>query len=125
LKSVGGLPAKGIRGSQIYRLTQDALIALYSQIEKSEISAENFQQAALEFHDVVHAVFGHAAVIPFRFPTWLTEPELGAHIGKESKRYQDFLTQHADHVQMEVRIALTSGEASAGTASGTEHLRQP
>jgi gas vesicle protein GvpL/GvpF len=118
------IPLKGICNSEIQRLAEGSLLALYSHLEKNEISAQNFRQAAVEFHDVVHAVFNHVAVVQFRFPTWLSEPEVAEHLREESVRYQDFLTHHADHVQMEIRIALLTDEASQSASSGTEHLRQ-
>lgn len=123
-KSRTGIPAKGVRGSEIQQLTEGSLAALYSQLDKSEISAQTFRHAALEFHDVVHSMFQHVAVVPFRFPTWLSEPELAEHLREELARYQDFLSHHADHVQMEIRIALATGEASNSASTGTEHLRQ-
>jgi hypothetical protein len=123
-KSRTGIPEKGIRDSEVQQLTEGSLLALYSQVERNKISAQNFRHAAVEFHDVVHAVFKHVAVVPFRFPTWLSESELAAHLREESARYQDFLTHHAHHVQMEIRIALPTGEASQPASSGTEHLRQ-
>ena len=123
-KSLVDVPPKGVRDGGIQRLTQGSLLALYSQIEKTEISAANFQQTALEFHGVVHAVFRQAAVVPFRFPTWLSETELAAHLREQSARYEDFLTRHAQHVQMEIRIDLPTSEASQPASSGTEHLRK-
>jgi hypothetical protein len=123
-KSRTGIPEKGIRDSEIEQLTEGSLLALYSQLEKSEISAQTFREAALEFHDVVHAMFKHVAVVPFRFPTWLSEPELAEHLREESARYRDFLTHHAEHVQMEIRIAFPTDEASHSASTGTEHLRQ-
>ena len=123
-KSSVAIPPTGVRDGGIQQLTQGSLLALYSHIEKTDISAANFQQTALHFHEVVSAVFRHSAVVPFRFPTWLSEPELGAHLGEQSARYEDFLTRHADHVQMEIRIDLASNEASQPASSGTEHLRK-
>ena len=123
-KSLVDLPPKGIRDGAIQRLTQGSLLALYSHIEKTDISALNIQRAALQFHEVVHAVFRHAAVVPFRFPTCLSETELADHLREQSARYEHFLTQHAQHVQMEIRIELPTGEASQPASSGTEHLRK-
>jgi Gas vesicle synthesis protein GvpL/GvpF len=123
-KSLVDVPPKGICDDGIQRLTQGSLVALYSQIERTDISAPNFQQAALEFHEVVHAVFRYAAVVPFRFPTWLSETELAVHLREQWARYEDFLTQHAQHVQMEIRIELPTSEASQPASSGTEHLRK-
>ena len=121
--TAGHLPATGILNSKLNEFAEAGLTAVYSQIEKFDISVTNFQQAALEFHNVVHAMFAHTAVVPFRFPTWLSEAELQRHLRSESARYQRFLNQHANHVQMEARIRLEQSSQGAASSSGTEHLR--
>ena len=116
------IPETGVMNSQVHQLRTGDLLALYSEIEKSNIPAKAFQPAALEFHQVVHAVFENAAVVPFRFPTWLTMQELTRHLQQESQRYTSFLTNHANHVQMEVRVTSRPISSPIGT-SGTGHLR--
>ena len=113
---------EGLLGSKIERISQSGLIALCSNLDRNSISPANFQQAAVEFHRVVQAAFAQKAVVPFRFPTWLSAEEMKAHLHKESSRYSEFLVRHADHVQMEARIVgrLVS---SAPATSGAEHLR--
>ncbi|HWC20323.1 MAG TPA: GvpL/GvpF family gas vesicle protein, partial [Terriglobales bacterium] len=112
----------GVRNARVEYLEEAGLAVAYSQIDKTDISAGNFQQAALEFHAVVHAIFTQSAAVPFRFPTWLTETELRQHLRSESARYKSFLFQHANHVQMEARIRLAA-EPLHPSSSGTEHLR--
>lgn len=114
---------KGIFDAEVQALEESGLTAAYSRIEKSDISAANFQQAALQFHDVLHAIFAEAATIPFRFPTWLSPAELRQHLGSKSTGYKAFLTEHANHVQMEARIRHALGEPLSPSSSGTEHLR--
>ena len=123
-KVLGELPATGLLDERVQTETHGELAVVFSELEKSRITSQNFQQAALEFHRVVHSLFEHAAVIPFRFPTWLSAGELRAHVETESTRYQAFLTGHQDHVQMEMRVTQSSAGASERpAASGTEHLR--
>lgn len=123
-KSLGELPATGLLDERVQTETHGELGVFFSELEKSRITSQNFQQAALEFHRVVHSLFEHAAVIPFRFPTWLSAGELRAHLETESARYQAFLAEHEDHVQMELRVTQSSAGASERpAASGTEHLR--
>lgn len=116
------LASEGLLDSRIELIAESGLLALCSEMERSAISAGNFQQAALEFHRVVQAVFADKAVIPFRFPTWLSAQEMRVHLRQESLRYKDFLVKHADHVQMEVGIQAEAATLRSG-ASGTEHLR--
>src|SRR5436309_13879783 len=110
------IPETGVMNSQVHQLSTGDLLALYSEIEKSDIQAKAFQPAALEFHRVVHAVIENAAVVPFRFPTWLTLPELTRHLKQESQRYTSFLTNHANHVQMELRVTSSPISSAMGTS---------
>ena len=119
----GFCPVQGILDGEIQSLEECGLRVAYSRIDKDDISAGNFQQTALQFHDVLHAIFADAAIIPFRFPTWLGQTELRQHLRSRAARYKAFLTEHANHVQMEVRIRLAAGEQVSPSSSGTEHLR--
>ena len=121
-KCLGKSPVKGIHGAEVRTAVVGELTVLYSEIEKERILPEQFQDAALEFHRVVHAAFANAAVVPFRFPTWISTEELADHLKLEAERYRLFLTHHADHVQMELRLRLTAGETQR-PSTGTEHLR--
>jgi hypothetical protein len=112
----------GVRGAEVLATNVGELTALYSEIEKEQIVPEQFQDAALEFHRVVHAAFANAAVVPFRFPTWISTEELADHLRDQAERYRSFLTQYADHVQMELRLTLAPGDMDRAS-SGTEHLR--
>lgn len=116
------LPSEGVLSSALEPIEESGLAALCSELERSLISATNFQQAALEFHGVIQAVLAENAVVPFRFPTWLSAEEMRGHLREKSSQYQDFLIRHADHLQMEVRLLKQKGGTS-GAASGAEHLR--
>ena len=117
------IPKIGVAQAEIHHLRDSGLLALCSELNKGRISA-GFKSAALEFHNAVHTVFGQVAVVPFRFPTWLSLPELRAHLQQKSSSYRQFLTEHANDVQIEVRVLLRpSSPTSAARISGTEHLR--
>ena len=120
--STTSIPKTGVLNSQVHRITEENLLAVHSELSRSDIPPEKFQSAALEFHRVVHAIFEHSAVVPFRFPTWLTLPELNKHLQQEAQRYTTFLTRHARDVQMEIRLRLAAGSLTHA-ASGTAHLR--
>jgi len=118
------LPVHGVQDFEIQIIAADRLMALYSEIENNRLSAQTFQKDALAFHNVVHGVFASTAVIPFRFPTSLSLTELTGHLRKESERYERFLNIHAEHVQMELRLAAPAPAlADRPLRSGTEHLR--
>lgn len=120
--SAASVPETGVLNSRIHRLREGDLLAPYSELSRNAVSPTAFQPAALEFHWVVRAVFDRAAVVPFRFPTWLTPPELSKHLQHESQRYTTFLTQHAEHAQMEVHLTPSTSSPKS-TTSGTAHLR--
>ncbi|PYY16457.1 MAG: hypothetical protein DMG60_14925 [Acidobacteria bacterium] len=117
------VPVTGVGDSHIQRLSEGGLLALYSELEKRNISPNTLQSAALQFHRVVQTVFEHVAVVPFRFPTWLTPPELIQHLQQESPRYKAFLTSHANYVQMEARLASVASGLPTNATTGTAHLR--
>lgn len=115
------VPARGVQGSAVHGLAKGELRANYSELQQTQFTAVDLQQAALQFHQVVHTIFQARAVIPFRFPTWLTVEALGEHLDQHAELYATFLRGHADDVQMELRIH--EGAPLSGAVSGTEYLR--
>ena len=117
------VPSTGIQGSPVLLLTEGELSVMYSEIaEPQQLTGDRLQGAALDFHRTVHAIFAHRAVIPFRFPTLLSETELREHLRSQAVPYQNFLRDHANEVQMEVRLwPFNSAPLKRGT-TGTEYL---
>jgi len=118
------IPQIGVLTSPIHRLTEDDLLIPYSELVRSDISPKTFQAAALQFHHIVNAIFEQTAIVPFRFPTWVTPSELSRHLQQESQRYTTFLSRNGAHVQMELRIAPLSRGSPMTAGSGTAHLRE-
>jgi hypothetical protein len=117
------VPETGINGTSVRQLRSGDLTATCSDLQPSVVAGDRLQRAALDFHDVVHAIFTHKSVIPFRFPTWLSEVELRAHLEEKSEQYQNFLYEHADKVQMEVRLWPFEG-TQVHASSGTEYMQR-
>ena len=117
------LPLHGVLKAKLSSLSESGLIALCSEMEINSISPANFQQAALEFHNVIHAVFAQIAIVPFRFPTWLSAPEMKNHLREKTSYYQDFLTHHADQVQMELRLLSSESKREDPAKTGADYLR--
>lgn len=117
------LPLSGILGSPVLLLTECELSVTYSEIAgPQQLSGDRLQGAALDFHQTVHATFARQAVIPFRFPTLLSETELREHLSSQAVPYRNFLREHANEVQMEVRLwPFNSARPRPGT-TGTEYL---
>jgi len=98
------VPTAGVENRVVRHLDLAGLSVIYSDLETNEIAGDKFQPAALKFHEVIDRVFQQRAVIPFRFPTFLSEVTLRDHLEKDSEQYLNFLRAHAEHVQMEIRI---------------------
>jgi hypothetical protein len=120
-QSEPSVPSRGVQGSAVHVLAKGELSANYSELQQTEFTGVDLQQAALEYHQVVHTIFEAQAVVPFRFPTWLTPEALGEHLDQQAEVYSRFLRQHAHDVQMEIRIS--AGTTATGAPSGTEYLR--
>src|SRR5579862_4010735 len=82
------LPPSGIQGSPVLLLTEDDLSVIFSEIaEPQQLSRDRLQAAALDYYGTLHTVFAKRAVIPFRFPTLLSETELRKHLRSQAVPY--------------------------------------
>ncbi len=112
----------GVYGAKVHTTEVSDLRCFYSwNANRSDAS----QEAALEFHRVVQAVFRAADMIPFRFPTLMAdEVELATAIQEHAAEYHRWLARVRGCVQMEVRIhGREEPELRLGVASGAEYLR--
>ena len=84
---------------------------------------ENAKKAAVAFFGVLEQLFRHVAIIPFRFPTLLTdEAAVGEHISGDATYYRAQLTRLRDMVQMEARLQVPKA-IGAQPVTGAEYLR--
>lgn len=113
------LPA-GVAGAAVEHHAVEGLQGYFSEVDAGTLSAEA-RERALEFHRVVKEIFARQAVISFRFPTaFASAEELAQELRPQAPAIAQFLAQHADDVQMDVRVAVAApGEAQ----SGAEYLR--
>jgi hypothetical protein len=119
------VPSTGLLGSPVLRLTENELSVTYSEIaEPEQFSGDRLQGAALDFHNTVHAIFAHRAVIPFRFPTLLSERELREHLRSQAVPYRNFLREHANEVQMEIRLWPFNSARPKPATTGTEYMER-
>jgi hypothetical protein len=93
--------------------------------ESKSVSPKDIRDDALIFHRVLKDIFQLAAIIPFRFPTILSDhSEVIAHLTEHSKEYTSALSRLRDLVQMELSIQFKeSGPDTPAKLSGTEYLR--
>jgi hypothetical protein len=117
------LPRSGVMQSDVETVAEGDLIALVSALEPAQLASEQLQKAALQFHNTISSVFKSRAVVPFRFPAFLSKEEFQSHLGSRAGAYEAFLRAHAGDVQMQV--AITAPQAPESTASsGAEYMRR-
>lgn len=121
----GDLPPRGVRGAKVESLTRGGLACCFSRYEEfGGGSADALKQDALDFHWAINHVFQQRAVIPFRFPTLLTETSaLEAFLEEHASGYLADLQRLRGLVQMEVRLPPPVAEAVAATTSGTAYMK--
>jgi response regulator RpfG family c-di-GMP phosphodiesterase len=118
------LPQIGVNESSVQVLAEDRLRLLWSEVAWP-FDQTRLQQSAVEFHQVVHHIFHHAAVVPFRLLS----------IFEDVNSLQRFTREHAaafihdlerlrDFVQMEAVIYVIGERAPADASSGRGYLEQ-
>jgi gas vesicle protein GvpL/GvpF len=125
-------PAKGVGELPVESMEQDGLQCFFSQTPGSDrILALPTKQAALAFHNVVHAIFQQSAVIAFRFPTILEgASQLLAYLFAQDAMYRDALARLRNVVQMEIQLSSSgpnaversANESAAVKTTGTRYL---
>ena len=99
---VADLPS-GVAGATVQSVEFSRLVCFYS--EYSPVMASDTRQAALAFYRVVHSLFQKIAIIPFRFPTVLSDhAEVASEIEKHAAEYHAGLAKVRGCVQIEIRI---------------------
>jgi hypothetical protein len=114
---------RGVGGMAVESVEHNGLRCFVSESES--VTGKEIRDDALIFHRVLQDIFQLAAIIPFRFPTILSDrSEVSAHLTEHSKEYTSALSRLRDLVQMELRIQLKESAADTpAKTSGTEYLR--
>jgi len=119
-------PRKGVRGTAIETIRIQALQCFASQFDPQDLVGKApIQEAALDFNRVLQELLQQIAIIPFRFPTILTdETALSQFLTEHQEEYRQALHRLRNCVQMEIQLKRTSTQPSAiSPKSGTEYLR--
>jgi hypothetical protein len=115
----------GVGGARVEEVRDSGLRCLFSRFQGAEgLSRIPAVESALAFHQVLQALFGHAGLIPFRFPTVLEDEEaLLRFLREQAPGYTAELARLRHMVQMEIHIPGNQ-EAGTGTlpATGREYL---
>jgi Gas vesicle synthesis protein GvpL/GvpF len=118
------LPDVGVRAAQVQLLRQGALGLLWSEVEWP-FDPARMQRSAVEFHDVIHHIFGQAAVIPFRLLSVFQDgAELAAFAAAHEESFLDDLERLRQFVQMEFVVYPAPGRMQPENSSGKAYLEQ-
>jgi Gas vesicle synthesis protein GvpL/GvpF len=123
ISAVNPSPHTGVGDMPVESVEQNGLRCFVS--ESKSVDGKDVRDDALIFHRVLQDIFQLAAIIPFRFPTILSDrSEVIAHLTEHSKEYSSALSRLQDLVQMELRIQFKESAADTpAKTSGTEYLR--
>jgi hypothetical protein len=119
------VPSLGVAGMVVESLEHSGLRCFVSRSPDSDrMLGPPARDAALAFHRVLQEIFRQTAIIPFRFPTVLSdETELTGHLNEHAAEYHEALARLRDVVQMELRLDWVGSEPSAKLETGTEYLK--
>ena len=121
------VPHAGVRGTAIETIRIQDLQCFASQFDPQDLVGKApIQEAAVDFNRVLQDLLQQTAVIPFRFPTILTdETALSKFLIEHHPEYREALHRLRNCVQMEIRLKLqTSNQPPAPSPkSGAEYLR--
>jgi hypothetical protein len=120
-------PHTGVRGTAIQTIRIQDLQCFASQFDPQDLVGKApIQEAALDFNRVLQELLQQIAIIPFRFPTILTdETALSQFLTEHQAEYSEALHRLRNCVQMEIRLKLQPSTPPQATSpkSGTEYLR--
>ena len=119
------VPATGVQGSAIKSLQESGLRCFVSNY-CDEPSTKPVRELALTFSRVLQNIFGQIAIIPFCFPTLLSdEAELSAFVREHAALYREDLSRLRDAVQMEVQVNFPQADPKTGPTeqSGKDYMR--
>ena len=120
-------PHAGVRGTAIEAVRIQDLQCFASQFDPQDLVGKaSIQEAALDFNRVLQELLRQIAVIPFRFPTILTdETVLSQFLTEHQAEYRDALLRLRNCVQMEIRLKMQTSMQPQATSpkSGAEYLR--
>jgi uncharacterized protein (DUF934 family) len=120
-------PHTGVRGTALEIIRIQDLQCFASQFDPQDLVGKVLiQEAALDFNRVLQELLQRIAIIPFRFPTFLTdETALSQFLMEHREEYRGTLHRLRNCVQMEIRLKLQTSPQPQATSpkSGAEYLR--
>lgn len=114
-------PSHGVQGALVRTQTEAGLTCFLSEYDPSARRANHVRETALAFNRVLQDLLNQVAIIPFRFPTLLTdESEIRTFLQQHAAEYRDVLDRLRGVVQIEVNLTVKNPPQSEG--SGKDYL---
>ena len=121
------VPHAGVRSTAIEPIRIQDLQCFASQFDPQVLVEKALiQAAALDFNRVLQELLSQLAVIPFRFPTILTnETALSQFLTDHYAEYRETLHRLRNCVQMEIqlKVQISTEPQATSPKSGAEYLR--
>jgi len=118
------LPSVGVNAAPVQVAASGGLSLLWSEVEWP-FDPERMQKSAVEFHEVVHQIFGQTAVIPFRLLSVFDDQQaFTAFAAENQERFLEDLERLRNFVQMECVIYPAPSRPQVDRSSGKAYLEQ-
>ncbi len=121
------VPQAGVCGAAIRTVRVEDLQCFASQFGPQDVVGKApIQEAALDFNRVLQDLLRQIAVVPFRFPTMLTDvTAVSQFLIEHQSEYRVNLHRLRNCVQMEILLKLPTSKQpqAASPKSGAEYLR--
>ncbi|HZQ22250.1 MAG TPA: GvpL/GvpF family gas vesicle protein [Terriglobales bacterium] len=120
------VPKTGVRDKLLENIEGAGLACIVSRHDSENLIGDQpIRDMAVTFSRVLQEIFGQAAIIPFRFPTLLTDvAEVQDLLKERGAEYRKDFSRLRDAVQMELRLTSnSSADAPHTKGSGTQYLR--
>jgi Gas vesicle synthesis protein GvpL/GvpF len=123
-ESVTESSLSGVGGAGVRSAAQSGLRFFYSDIRGGEPLSHDVVTAAQQVHAVVSDIFSRCPVLPFRYPTIVTdENEIAKLASERGDAFRGFLERVRGKVQMDVRITLNAADSGSSVPeSGRAYL---
>jgi hypothetical protein len=108
-ESASDANVSGVGGAAVRSVVEEGLRFFYSEATAQTKSSRDVATAAQQVHAVISDIFSRGAVLPFQYPTVVSDVgEIERIAGERGKRFREFLERTGDKVQMDIRLEMGS-----------------
>lgn len=119
------IPIEGVQSAPISSCREAKLQCLVSQFSSSNLAvSRSVRESAIIFNRVLQALLEQVTIVPFRFPTIVSnEEEISFYLRDHEGSLLSDLTRFNGMVQMEISIQLAARSSAGSLKSGKSFLR--